>query len=363
MAKARSSGKSPGKADGSKTGKSGKSPAAEPARAPARTSAQPSTKAPAKPAPKTATKPAPEQAVVKAPVEAPVDAVAPAGGVLEERPAAETPTPASTSASTSTPQRAQAIGTTAASADNATNAANTANTINTINTSNATNTEKAMKEPSIGIAREGWPAIFITGLGAVVFAMMGCAVMATIFFVLCWFSLGFFRDPERVVPDEQGIATSPADGRIVKVERREAPLDGGSCLCVSIFMNVFNVHVNRAPVDGTLEKIAYHPGKFLNASLDKASTDNERCAYQMRDRDGKAWTFVQIAGLVARRIVCRADRGDELARGARFGLIRFGSRVDLYLPDGYIPAVSVGETVLAGQTVIARRMTPDQADS
>jgi phosphatidylserine decarboxylase len=120
-------------------------------------------------------------------------------------------------------------------------------------------------------------------------------------------------------------------------------------------MNVFNVHVNRSPVTGTVEAVRYWPGKFLNASLDKASSDNERCAVRMRDHDGAEWTVVQIAGLVARRIVCRVAQGDALLRGERFGMIRFGSRVDLYLPEGYVPAVHEGDRVTAGMTILARR--------
>ncbi len=212
-----------------------------------------------------------------------------------------------------------------------------------------------MKAPSCTITPEGCPSIFLTALGALVFALLGWAVPALIFLVLCWFACNFFRDPERVVPDGPGLAVSPADGRIVRVERRSDPVSGESRLCVCIFMNVFNVHVNRAPVAGTVTAIRYHPGKFLNASLDKASEDNERCAYVLAEPDGGSWTFVQIAGLVARRIVCRAEKGDTLERGQRFGMIRFGSRVDVYMPDGYSPAVSCGDKVLAGQSVIARR--------
>ena len=120
-------------------------------------------------------------------------------------------------------------------------------------------------------------------------------------------------------------------------------------------MNIFSVHVNRSPVAGTLQKIAYFPGKFVNASFDKASTDNERCVYQVVDEDGLYWEFVQISGLIARRIVCRADEGDVLSRGERFGMIRFGSRVDVYLPDEYESAVKIGEQVFAGQSVLARK--------
>ncbi|HIW00671.1 MAG TPA: phosphatidylserine decarboxylase family protein [Candidatus Desulfovibrio intestinipullorum] len=214
-----------------------------------------------------------------------------------------------------------------------------------------------MKPPYCALTPEGYPAIFFSALGALVFAMLDCPVLAVLFFVLCWFALNFFRDPERVVPDEEKIAVSPADGRVVKLERREDPISGENRLCICIFMNVFNVHVNRVPVQGTITDIKYYPGKFFNASLDKASKDNERCAYQLTDEQGQTWTFVQIAGLIARRIVCRVEKGDTLARGERFGMIRFGSRVDLYVPDGYIPTVSCGQEVLGGQTVIARRLT------
>ena len=171
---------------------------------------------------------------------------------------------------------------------------------------------------------------------------------------LCWFSLHFFRDPERVVPQGEGLAVSPADGKIIRVEDRADPFSDETRCCVSIFMNVFSVHVNRAPVDCVVEDIRYWPGKFLNAAFDKASTDNERCAYRLRGDDGQVWSMVQIAGLVARRIVCRTEPGDPLARGQRYGMIRFGSRVDLYLPRGYVAAVRIGEQVFAGQSVIAR---------
>ena len=210
-----------------------------------------------------------------------------------------------------------------------------------------------MKDPYCSITPEGFPIIFLVTVCALAFAMLRCPILTVVSLVLVAFSLNFFRDPERVVPTTAGIAVSPADGRIVKIEQRPDPVSGETRTCVCIFMNVFNVHVNRTPVAGTITAIRYHAGKFFNASLDKASTDNERCAYQIQDADGKTWTFVQIAGLIARRIVCRVDEGDSLARGQRFGMIRFGSRVDLYLPDGYIPAVALGDEVLAGQTVIA----------
>ncbi len=212
-----------------------------------------------------------------------------------------------------------------------------------------------MKKESISIAKEGYPIIGLFAVSALVFACFKCPFGAIIFLAFLWFSVFFFRDPERVVPGAGGLAVSPADGKIIRIQKREDPLDGKEKTCVSIFMNIFSVHVNRSPVAGTLQKIAYFPGKFVNASFDKASTDNERCVYQVVDEDGLYWEFVQISGLIARRIVCRADEGDVLSRGERFGMIRFGSRVDVYLPDEYESAVKIGEQVFAGQSVLARK--------
>ena len=210
-----------------------------------------------------------------------------------------------------------------------------------------------MRKPSIGITPEGVPCIALCALSALVFAILGSGIFALLFLVLTFFSCNFFRDPERVVPQGKDIAVSPADGKVIKVTAMSDPFTGKSRLCVCVFMNVFNVHVNRSPVEGRVTDIAYHAGKFFNASLDKASYDNERCAYQIEDANGGIWSMVQIAGLVARRIVCRVDIGDTLGRGERFGMIKFGSRVDLYLPDGYEPQVRIGQKVLAGQTVLA----------
>lgn len=211
-----------------------------------------------------------------------------------------------------------------------------------------------MRNGSIGIAPEGYPFIFLSAFTALVFALIGCWPVAVIFLALTWFSGHFFRDPERVIPSGPGLVVSPADGKVVKVQPMPDPFSGETRTCVSIFMNVFNVHVNRCPVQGKIRAIAYHPGKFFNASLDKASTDNERCAYAVEGKDG-SFTMVQIAGLIARRIVCRVEEGEKLARGERFGMIRFGSRVDLYLAEDYVPAVSVGDAVAAGQSVVARK--------
>lgn len=213
-----------------------------------------------------------------------------------------------------------------------------------------------MHKPSVGIAPEGAPFIGLAAFTSFLAAMLDCWPASLLFWLLCIFAVYFFRDPERVIAQGQGVAVSPADGRIVRIETRAAPFGAGERQCVSIFMNIFNVHVNRVPVGCTVKAIDYFEGKFFNASLDKASTDNERCAWLLAGREGNDWIMVQIAGLVARRIVCRAEPGDSLERGERIGLIRFGSRVDLYLPSDYAPAVTVGAKVTAGQTVIGRKL-------
>jgi phosphatidylserine decarboxylase len=167
----------------------------------------------------------------------------------------------------------------------------------------------------------------------------------------------FFRDPKRAVPQGDGLMISPADGVVSLIERAVPPPELGMAndplLRVSVFMSVFNCHVNRAPIAGKLMKMAYRPGKFLNASLDKASEDNERNSLCLELADGRRIAVVQIAGLVARRIVPFVSEGQGLKTGERFGLIRFGSRVDVYLPEGVSPLVAVGQTCIAGETVIA----------
>ncbi len=182
--------------------------------------------------------------------------------------------------------------------------------------------------------------------------------------ILGWIGVGltvwcyyFFRDPERVTPARPGLVVSPADGVISLIEPAIPPAELGlpdvPLTRVSVFMSVFNCHVNRAPVAGEVTAIAYRPGKFFNASLDKASADNERNSLAIRMEDGRDLAVVQIAGLVARRIVCFVKSGAHLDRGARFGLIRFGSRLDVYLPEGVTPLVDLGQTMVAGETVIA----------
>jgi phosphatidylserine decarboxylase len=171
------------------------------------------------------------------------------------------------------------------------------------------------------------------------------------------FCLYFFRDPERVPPLRSGVVLAPADGHVVSVGHAVPPAELGLGVTplwkVGIFLSVIDVHVNRVPVDGTITRIAYRHGSFLNASLDKASEDNERNAIAIRLPDGREIGVVQIAGLIARRILCDVHEGDTVRAGARFGLIRFGSRTDLYLPDAMRPLVAIGQTMIGGETVIA----------
>ena len=171
------------------------------------------------------------------------------------------------------------------------------------------------------------------------------------------FCLYFFRDPERVMPDRPGLFVAPADGKIVAVAKAEPPpeldLGTGPLWRVSIFLSVLDVHVNRVPIDATVTRVAYHHGAFVSAALDKASEQNERNAVGLRLADGRDFAVVQIAGLIARRILCDAKEGQALKGGSRFGIIRFGSRTDLYLPAGVTPLVSVGQTMIGGETVMA----------
>lgn len=167
----------------------------------------------------------------------------------------------------------------------------------------------------------------------------------------------FFRDPKRATPVRDGLIVSPADGVISLIEKAVPPPELGmadvALTRVSVFMNVFNCHVNRMPIAGNLRAISYRPGKFFNASLDKASSDNERNSLCIEMKDGRQVAVVQIAGLVARRIVCFAAEGENLQTGERFGLIRFGSRLDVYLPDGVAPLVNLGQSMIAGETILA----------
>jgi len=173
------------------------------------------------------------------------------------------------------------------------------------------------------------------------------------FWLASVFILQFFRDPAREVPDDPRAVVSPADGRIVEVSRAQDPYLKRDALKVSVFMNVFNVHSNRSPVDGVVKERWYFPGAFLNAALDKASLANERNALWLQTADGRDVTCVQVAGLIARRILCYVGAGAELRRGQRFGFIRFGSRVDLYLPPDAQVKAAIGEKVYAAESVLA----------
>jgi phosphatidylserine decarboxylase len=204
------------------------------------------------------------------------------------------------------------------------------------------------------VAREGWPflAVAIALAGAV--GLIAGWWWSVPFWLVVLFILQFFRDPPREVPEDPRAVVSPADGRVVAVEKARDPYLERDALKISVFMNVFNVHSNRSPVDGTIRRRWYHAGSFLNAELDKASLENERNALWFRTRSGEDVTCVQIAGLIARRILCYVGEGAELERGQRFGFIRFGSRVDVYLPPDAEAKASLGDKVHAGESVLAR---------
>lgn len=202
------------------------------------------------------------------------------------------------------------------------------------------------------LAREGWP--FIAASLLVALAVTGyCAAWSIPFWIFFVFCVQFFRDPARPIPGDSKSVLSPADGRIVAIEPVRDPWLDRDCLKISVFMNVFNVHSNRSPVDGEVLQRWYNPGKFINADLDKASTENERNALHIRTTDGQDVTCVQVAGLIARRILCYVEGGTQLKRGQRYGFIRFGSRVDLYLPADVRVKVVIGEKVSASSTILA----------
>ncbi|MGZ5032175.1 MAG: phosphatidylserine decarboxylase, partial [Usitatibacter sp.] len=196
------------------------------------------------------------------------------------------------------------------------------------------------------IAREGWPFLAIS-LAAAIAAAWLAGWWSAPFWVVCLFILQFFRDPPREIPQGEGLVLCPADGRVIVVGNARDPYRNVDALKVSVFMNVFNVHSNRSPVDAIVKEVAYSRGLFVNASFDKASSDNERNALVLRMDSGTELTCVQVAGLIARRILCYAKVGERLARGERYGFIRFGSRVDLYLPLSAVPKASVGDKVYA----------------
>ena len=203
------------------------------------------------------------------------------------------------------------------------------------------------------IAREGWPFLGLAAAIAAGVTLVAGWWWSVPFWLLLLFILQFFRDPPRTVLGNEEIVVCPADGRVVAVEKAFDPWLKRECLKVSIFMNVFNVHSNRAPVSGEIHHVWYHAGNFLNAALDKASTENERNAVWIRTPTGSDITCVQVAGLIARRILCYVKSGESLEKGQRFGFIRFGSRVDTYLPSSARVKVSIGDKVSASSTILA----------
>ncbi len=211
-----------------------------------------------------------------------------------------------------------------------------------------------MNTPKIPVTLEGLPFIFFFAFLTLVTAALGFPAATVVLLLFTFFVLWFFRDPERFVPSEEGVVVSPADGRVIRIsEVDENRFTGERARKVSIFMNVFNVHVNRMPISGSVDKITYRPGKFYSADSPRAEMNNEYCAALIVTPGGSRIAVVQIAGLIARRIVCWLEPGDRLKTGERFGLIRFGSRVDLYLPVDAEILVNEGDRVCAGESTLA----------
>jgi phosphatidylserine decarboxylase len=205
------------------------------------------------------------------------------------------------------------------------------------------------------MARAGYPFIFASAFATAVFALLDIGVMAVLGLFATAFICWFFRDPDRLIPNGEDIIVSPADGKVIKVEPVDAtPYFEGPCTRISVFMSIFNVHVNRVPHEGIVRQVNYYPGKFFSANLDKASAENEHNALLVESPAGKRVGFVQIAGLVARRIICAAQAGDTVKRGQRFGMICFGSRLDVYLPPETEIMVAVGARVQAGSSILAK---------
>jgi phosphatidylserine decarboxylase len=210
-----------------------------------------------------------------------------------------------------------------------------------------------MNYPHPIIAREGWPFLAIVAILALALQSFGLTFLSVLAWILFIFVLQFFRDPPRYIPAQKNAVVSPADGRIVAVERVEDPYAQREALKISVFMNVFNVHSNRIPIGGEIKSVDYFPGLFVNADLDKASTQNERNAIVIHTEIGATVSAVQVAGLIARRILCYVKPSETVEKGQRYGFIRFGSRVDVYLPTDSVPKVAIGDKVSASSTVLA----------
>jgi phosphatidylserine decarboxylase len=203
------------------------------------------------------------------------------------------------------------------------------------------------------IAKEGWPFIAVSVIGAGIMHWLAGGWWAAPLWLIVLFMVQFFRDPPRAIPQEAKAVLSPADGQVVAVERTRDPYLERDALKMSVFMNVFNAHSNRSPLDGEIRQTWYHRGSFFNAALSKSSLENERAALWIRTPNGDDVTCVQIAGLIARRILCYATAGQRVTRGQRYGFIRFGSRVDVYLPPESRPVASMGDKVYATETILA----------
>lgn len=211
------------------------------------------------------------------------------------------------------------------------------------------------KSSSVPLAREGYPLILGSIGATVLFYLLGWSYVALIALLVVVFVLQFFRDPERVIPGDAGIILSPADGRVIKVaEVHDERFLGGAARQICIFMSPLNVHVNRIPIRGRVVDVRYKPGRFLRAYADEASLDNEQNAVLLEDEQGRRIAFVQIAGFVARRIVCYLRPGMTVERGARYGMIMFGSRADIFLPLEARVRVAVGDKTHGGSTVLAQ---------
>jgi len=203
------------------------------------------------------------------------------------------------------------------------------------------------------VASAGYPLIFAAAFVTAVLALLGLVLPALGGLIVTFFICYFFRDPDRVIPKNKGAVVSPADGKVIAAGTiNDAKFFEGPCIKISIFMSVFNVHVNRIPHEGVVKKISYQPGKFFSANLDKASEYNEHNAIFIETEEGKKMCVVQIAGLIARRIICRIQKDDRLTRGQRFGMICFGSRLDAYLPADTKLNVTVGDKIKSGTSVL-----------
>ena len=204
------------------------------------------------------------------------------------------------------------------------------------------------------VARAGYPFILVAAFTTAILALLGFTTLTLIGLVITFCICGFFRDPDRVTPVDKGVVVSPADGKVVAAGLVDnSPFSNGEFMKISIFMSVFNVHVNRVPYNGQVKEIDYYPGKFFSANLDKASEQNEHNAVSIEMETGQPLWVVQIAGLIARRIICYIKPGDQVIRGQRFGLICFGSRLDVYLPADIKLRLAVGDKVKAGTSILA----------